>query len=430
MTEFLKTLLICVLTVTMVLLTVCFFIVTVSSDALSPRDLVFEATRSTRTESNEKDVSGTQLQTAAFPCQIAFFSGMGRLYMPLSHQEYSEALSSTEQFFEEAIGSCYDYRQSSETDYLLSLLEQGILWVYDYPMPFYMLSRWADYDYALQDISVSSMFACVKDSSVTLHLKDSAGAYHCFSTQADGAFITRTCATFSPNGVISAMTNSRNTADDVLILSGGFSLPCYSVNTGYSGDNTEISRTVMTRLRINPYLSSVYRDGDTTIYIEGSSRLHLYADRHLSYTVTDQSGGIPLSIPSDVSRQDSLLAMIEGVRAIVFGLWDDLSSDSVQLSLTSISENDGAYTLYFDAYIGGCYISRGDIAAAAALVENGKITSLSIYPLSLHRTKDSSVLPFAQAQAAASDKAVLRVQYVLGDENILVPILADVKGGN
>ena len=89
MTEFLKTMLICLLTVTMVLLTVFFFIVTVSSDALSPRDLVFEVTQSSRTQSSEKDVSGTQLQTAAFPCQIAFFSGMGRLYMPLSHQEYS-----------------------------------------------------------------------------------------------------------------------------------------------------------------------------------------------------------------------------------------------------------------------------------------------------------------------------------------------------
>ena len=155
--------------------------------------------------------------------------------------------------------------------------------------------------------------------------------------------------------------------------------------------------------------------------------MHLYADRHLSYTVTDQNGGVPLSIPVDADREDQLLAMIEGVREVVFGLWEDLSSASVQLSLTSMTETDGAYTLYFDAYIGGCYISRGDIAAAAALVENGRITSLSIYPLSLQRTGDISVLPYTQAQAAASDKAVLRVQYLLRDDNILVPMLVDIK---
>ena len=71
-TELFKTLLICLLTVTMVLLTLCFFVVTLSSDALSPEDLLYELTASSQAEKSDSDQTGTLPQTAAFPCQIAY----------------------------------------------------------------------------------------------------------------------------------------------------------------------------------------------------------------------------------------------------------------------------------------------------------------------------------------------------------------------
>ena len=428
-TELFKTLLICLLTVTMVLLTLCFFVVTLSSDALSPEDLLYELTASSQAEKSDSDQTGTLPQTAAFPCQIAYVCGMGQLYMPISSQEYDDALDSTEQFLEEAIASCSDYSKCTETDYILSLLGQGILWVYDYPLPFYMLSSWAEYSYSGKDITVSSIFVYSDSSAVNLLIKGSDGSYHRFMTQADEAYIARVCASVSPNGVISAMTNSGSTNGDVPILSGGLSLPTYTLSTGYNSDDGEISRKAMTALDINPYLSSVYRDGDATVYIEGSSRLHMYADRHLSYSTADENGGVALPLAADLSQKERLIAIVEGVRSIVFPLWESLSSPSVRLSLSTIEETDDGLTVYFDAYIGGCYISRGELPAAAARIEDGKLVGLSIYPLSLQRKDYRSVIPYAQAQAAADSDAVLRVQYVLQEDMTVAPILADVKEG-
>lgn len=427
MTEFLKTLLIFLLTLTMILLTVCFFVVTVVSDALSLQDLLYEVGVSSPIEMSKKDPVRQELESASSPCQIAFVSGMGQLYMPLSPQEYLDSLDSTQQFLEEALGSCYGYSESTEMNYLLSLLDKGILCVYDYPVPFYALCRWAGANYTGADISVSSMFVCARDGAVDLYIKAAGGTYHQFQTRAGVSFIERVCANSSPNGVISAMTNSRNTADDVPILSGGISLPAYSVASGYSLDDGEVSRRAMSALGINPYLVSVYRDGDTTVYIEDNSRLHLYPDRHLTYSVAG-SGGISLSIPTDANDRDALLHIIEGVRGIIFPLWEDLSSAITRLSLSEIiAESDGVYTICFEAYIGGCFISRGDSCSAAARVEDGRLTALSVHPLLLHRVSDVSVLPYAQAQAAARDKAVLRLQYVMDGSGTLTPILADVK---
>ena len=427
MTEFLKTLLIFLLTLTMILLTVCFFVVTVVSDALSPRDLLYEVGVSSPIVTGEKDPDRQELESAASPCQIAFVSGMGQLYMPLSPQEYLDSLDSTQQFLEEALGSCYGYSESSEMNYLLSLLDKGILCVYDYPVPFYVLCRWAGANSSGADINVSSMFVCARDGAVELYIKAIDGTYHQFRTRAGVSFIERVCSNSSPNGVISAMTNSRNTADDVPILSGGISLPAYSLSSGYSLDDGEVSRRTMSALGINPYLASVYRDGDTTVYIEENSRLHLYPDRRLTYSVTERSSGVSLSIPDDAGQSDTLLYVIEGVRSIVFPLWEDLSSGIAKLSLSHVTEENNSYTVYFEAYIGGCFVSRGDSCAAAARVEDGVLTALSVHPLLVHRVSDVSVLPYAQAQAAASDKAVLRLHYVMNDSGTLTPILADVK---
>ena len=65
MTEFFKTVLIFVLTLSMIFLLVCFFVVTAASDALSPADLLFEFTRASGgTEPAAENTSGVH-QTAA-----------------------------------------------------------------------------------------------------------------------------------------------------------------------------------------------------------------------------------------------------------------------------------------------------------------------------------------------------------------------------
>ena len=413
MTEFLKNLLIIVLTIT--------------SDALSFDDLVYEFRASSKDDSSQADTAQSGPETAVFPCQLSFMTGGGQLYMPISYREYNDALDSIEQFFEEAIGSAVSHSNSPHDEYILSLLSQGILYSYDYPVPFYMLCHWADSDYVGENINVSSLFIYSESGNVNLLIKDSSGICHLFYTQADSLFIEKICSEYSPNGTISALTGSQNTADDVPILSGGISLPSYSITTGYTIDESEFSRRAMSLLSINPYLATVYKDGDTTIYVEGNSRMHLYPDGHLSYSVADQSGGIPVLPGADSSKQAAVISILESVRRIVFPLWEDLSSDMVKLSLSAIEEKDGAYTVYFEAYIGGCYISRGDTAAAAALIENGKITNISLYPLTLRRIGDASVLPYKQAQAASSDSAVLRIQYVLKDDMSLVPVITDAK---
>ena len=185
MTEFFKTVLIFVLTLSMIFLLVCFFVVTAASDALSPADLLFEFTRASGgTEPAAENTSGVH-QTAAFPCQIAFLSGMGELYMPISYREYQEALTNTTQILEEAVGSAYGYSLSSQNEYLSMLLAQGILFVYDYPVPFYMLCSWANYGYTGEDINVSSLYICAEGGSVTMMVRDENGSCHSFLTQAN-----------------------------------------------------------------------------------------------------------------------------------------------------------------------------------------------------------------------------------------------------
>lgn len=429
MTELLKTLLIVFLSITMILLTVCFFMVTVASDALSLDDLIYEFRANTKNNETQPDSIQNESKPAAFPCQLSFMAGGGQLYMPISPREYDSALDNIEQFFEEAIGSADNHAGISQDEYILSLLSPGILCSYDYPVPFYMLCHWADSDYAGENINVSSLLIFSDTENVNIHIKDDKGIFHSFATKADASFIQKISSEYSPNGTISILTNSQNTAPDLPILSGGISLPSYSVSTTYNIDDIKFTHRAMSLLSINPYLASVYKDGDTTIYVEANNRMHLYPDGHLSYSVADASGGIPVLPHSDSTEQADMLSMLESVRRIVFPIWENLSSDMVKLSLSSVEQKDGVYTIYFDAYIGGCYISRGDTAAAAAMVEDGKITNISIYPLTLKRHGDVSVLPYKQAQAAAHDNAVLRIHYILKEDVSLIPVIGDVREG-
>jgi len=420
--ETLKTILIVLLSLLTVVLLAGFFAITVVSEALSPADIIFELKNLSGNNSVAAEDENL-LSSATYPCQIVFFKGSGDLFFPANLQGYENALENTVQLFQEAVGSASDFAESTVDTYLVSLLGYGILYYFDYPVPIEMLYAWSDGVYTGESINVSRMMLRAEGGISQLIIMDEEGRTFLSDTQSDSSFVESMCRNYPKNGTVAAMIPNINAATDTPILEGVTKAEAFTLLPSIYETEGELSGEIMETFSVNPYLMSVYRDVDAVVYMEGDRRVRLYADGHISFS------DIALK---DVETQPlegaTLLSAVEEARKVAFSVWDQLSFEKSRLSLSEIVENDQGCTVYFEAYIGGVFVSRGDHAAAAVTVKNGKIAGVSIYPLRVAEAEKVELMPYTLAQAVSNPNAELRICYKL-ENNTLTPRITDMKGG-
>ncbi len=422
MTEHLKTALIVLLSVALVTLLLAFFAVTAVSEALSAKDIIFEFFR--RGEETETTLKSGEDAAISTPCQIALLQGNGNLYSPTSAEDFYNVYRLTTRITDEAIGSASEMTELSEGDFLLLFINTGIMYKYDYALSASLLFPEATERFNNANIYVKSLLVCLEQNEVLLILTNENGEHYSFSTMSDASYLQQLCSDFDANGVISAITTTPNVAHDSILIDKPFTMPAYSVANG-NGDS-EVPDEVMTTLGMNPYLSSVYRDGESTIYMEDIHRVILHSDGHLSYSAAEEGDGISLNIDSSAEDAEQFYAVCTKSSAIVFDLWHQLSGDEVSLCYAYSEQTDNGYILYYEAYIGGCFVNTKEHSAAAVSVSNGKITGISLHPLRIVESRDMDLLPFKQAAATAGNGDYIAIQYEVAD-GILTPITVCVK---
>ena len=424
MTERLKTALIILLSTVLAVLLLAFFAVTAVSEALSAEDIIFEFFR--RGEEAETTLKSSEDTAISTPCQIALLQGGGKLYSPTSVGDFYNVYRLTTRITDEALGSASGMKELSEGDFLPLFINTGVLYKYDNALSAALLFPEASEGFADTDILVKTLLICLEDDNVLLVLTDTDGKHYSFSTMSDAAYLQQLCSDFDENGVISAITTTPNVAYDSILINDTFTMPSYSAISGAS-DSEEFD-AVMTVLGMNPYLSSVYRDGESTIYMEDIHRVILHSDGHLSYSAAEEGEGLSLNIDPSIEGIEHFYAICTKSSAIVFDLWHQLSDEEVSLCYAYSEQTDDGYILYYEAYIGGCFVNTTEHSAAAVSVSNDKITGISLHPLRITADTVIDLLPFKQAAATAESGNYIAVQYEVSG-GILTPVTVCVKEG-
>lgn len=420
MAEKLKTLAITLLSITMTVLILALFAIIAVSDALKLEDIVFEFFR----KSEDIDTTASENETASIstPFQIALLKGNGVLYSPLSVDSFSNLYRSTMPITDEALGSATYIGELSENEFLFLLLNTGILYKYDNPLPLSFI--FVDYSATEVDAKVKDLFIYNENNQVWLAVSSSDGKYYSFSTLSDPSYINILCGGYIENGQIAATYSNPELSYTGIIMSESFEMPSYTnVKADYEG---ELPKTIMSTLGMNPYLASVYRDGSSVIYMEGFHRVAIDEDGHLSYFSEEEGKGIAIDVDPQANAEEKFLQICTQSSGILQQLWTEISSSFVTLSFSIFEETDGGYILYFDAYIGGCLVNHSLHSAAALQIDDGKIINISVHPLRLERAENISLLPYKQAAAVAPAKSCIAVQYTI-DDDLLTPATVFIK---
>jgi hypothetical protein len=422
MVERIKTVVIILLVLSLALLMFVSFSLSAASYPLKPSDMVFELFG--RAKKNASGAEEDLRSAAAFPCQIAV-SSEGGAYMPQTPSQYDDAFQFVSPYMEEAIGSAGDPSECTADEYKTALSGGGVLFVYDRPLPFYLFYAWyngGDFD---GELSLVSLFACPETDRVRLYVRTPDDRFMRFETESNAGTLKSVCRAFSPNGVFafalegavcdpfSPLPKTPSAASSYLILP-----PAY-------GGGSELSRDILDDFSINFYLTSVYNDQSSVVYVEGQNTLRLYDDGRLAYTGSLPSGANP-SLQGNAAAAD----MLSHIYPFASSLWQKTSSGGSALSLSSAElMSDGRAVFTFDAYIGGCTVER-ETAACTVVTEDGAIVGLSLYRIRLSPYASAPLLPFAQAAAAASPGSSLRMQYLPDGNGYLLPHMRSIKGGD
>ena len=419
MAEHLKTALITLLSLTLVGLLFAFFAVSAVSEALSAEDIIFEFFRhDQKTQTTHKNVEETAIST---PCQIALFKGNGKLYSPTSSEDFYNIYKLTSRITDEALGSARAMTEMSNGDYLPLFINMGVLYKYDFALPVALIFPEMADRFLRLDFSVKTLLVSLEGRNVLLVLTDENGKHYSFSTMSDPTYLQGICSEYEENGIISAITSISDIAHDSILINEAFSMPVYT-----TANYGEAPEGVMSTLGMNPYLTSVYRDGENTIYMEDIHRVIMQSNGHLSYSATEKDDGIPLNIDIKAEEKEQYYALCLGSSAIVSALWQELSDDNVSLCYSFSKQTEDGYIFYYEAYIGGCYVYAKDHSAAAVAVSNGKITDISLHPLRLNKGEDVQLIPYKQAAATAGKGEYIAIQYEL-TEGVLTPVTVCVK---
>ena len=424
MAERLKSLLAVLLMIALAgLLFLSYAVSAVSRPLLIP-DLIYEALKR---GGSSASADSSSLETAALPCRIAVSDGTG-VFSPLNVWRYDELLSSSRQIIEEALGSASGAALMTRDEYTAALRDCGILYIYDLPLPFYVLYAWVDYGSTELDFDVYSLFVHTDGVSVSLLIRTPEDDFYRFDTQSNPQYILSVCSSYGPNGVFAFETDTANCDPfDPLILEDSH-LPYYGVLPPVFGASTEIPHEIMADLSVNSYLASVYRDEDSTVYVEGGNSLRIKSDGSIIYS-SSQSGGIPVNLLPDASEKAQDLETLNQIWKLVSSIWAKASSSNCTLGLVSFEKNENGDTVFvFGAYLGGCFIDLGQ-PACSAVVSDGSITSVSVTPVRLSVAGSAEFMPFLQAAASLSGGESLRIQYEEGEDGCFYPVMRAMKGG-
>ena len=419
MIERIKTLIILLLILSLALLLFISLSLSTAALPLKPSDMLYELFGNVK--SRNAQTGDSLKEAAALPCRIAV-TGEGGVYAPVTPSQYEETYHIVCTCIEESVATAKGYSVITADEYEKALLNDGIIFIYDRPLPFGLISEWYGRKSEKEDFSFISLFASCDGEQIFLYLRTGDGRFFRFETGVDKAALLNACGTFSPNGVLARLLPGAVCDRYSPLPTEYYQMPSYSVLPPAFGNGTELTRDILKDLSINTYITSVYNDGDSLVYVEGQNTLRLFADGKIVYLGNLDKGAL-------YNGDGSLSELLSGVLPVISSLWQKTSSPEALLNLSSVyTDKEGRTVFAFDACIGGCLVDRGEDACTVTF-DGGKIVGIALYPLMISYFQDVNTLSYAQASAAVNPGDFLRMQYLPDENGYLIPRLRGLEGG-
>ncbi len=260
-----------------------------------------------------------------------------------------------------------------------------------------LLSAWAGGEGG-RSLKAAALAAAENGGQVVLLIETDSGEIYSANTGASLIRLSQTCASSESNGFWP------EDGSFWPVFDGAQQADVLTVSQAISG---ELPRKLAEAFGLNPNRVSYYKD---------SASNQVYVDRQSTLTLTPE-GEIIYSSEEGISFSGASFARrVEACRKLVSSVWEMSSAYGTPSFCT---EKDGSF--YFELDADGIFVSGS--WCAVVRVENGRITAASMLPLSCQKSGETvSMLPGAQAAAAAGGEAPVRILYFL-DQGRLTPAL-------
>ena len=299
----------------------------------------------------------------------------------------------------EALGTAADAAEISEREWREALSGPGVYYEYLIPIKRSVLDTWLDAKMTEQegDILLRRMLVTFEEEKNRLYYQDAgSGLYYCADT-ASSAGVTQNIDIYSPNGAQFAFETGFDTAGfaPYYVLIPGSSLNAVSAAAGPMEDSLE---STLIAFRHN-------KENYTTSYSGGSGAL-ICIGTMFDVTVSPD-GSVLYRLTEDIQDNGggafSESELIEKARLIVSGTIEGVSG-SAEVFFESVDYiAGGVCAVSFGYYIaGGRILLKEDVPAARITFRDGTITAAELRFRKYEKAEEfTGLLPEIQAMAAA-----------------------------
>lgn len=356
----------------------------------------------------------TQITAAAQPVAMSVNAPAGRRSFLYDFAALDAAYEQLGHLLGQALDSAENGSVTDKNSLQTALSGQSVFLAYPGTLPAAALGAWLHT--AAPEERASSFVLSLEREQVALYLAGEKVIR--YDTAADAAEFSEVLARYTPDGSRFAFEESSGLyagLDPLCLLPGA--LPKLAAATIGNPCDSRFVSALATALGFNPYGDARYVDdaGNTA-----------FTEPGCSLTVT-AAGDVQLRTAGD-SRfrcaDNSCTGQIEAARALL----DTVAGNSfgaARLYLTDYEQTETGAICRFDYCLAGLPVSAGSGRAAVVTVENGAIVSLQLSVRRYAFAGDAvSLLPAAQAAAIASPGASLHLVYTEGGDGTLTPTWA------
>lgn len=343
-------------------------------------------------------------QTAAWPTTISLESDAGRTSLRYDTQQLLSAYERFGGLLGQALEMAGDAEPCDMAAVETALTQPSVYFAYPGAVPLSALAQWLEAEYA-GDGAASWFVLSIAEDAVTLYFGTDAQA-NVSRTYLQTERLARELENFRPDGTVFAFEQAELAAlDPLTVVDLQDSAAIYQTAAASAWDDSFVAETA-SQLGFNPYGDGYYTESDgTVVFSESGCTLRISPNGTVALT-NQERGSSRFS-----AAESSAAAQIEAVRALLDTLTDGRLGEA-ELFLTEYTEEEGTTTISFSYYINGIPIRLTDGAAATATLDGTTLTALTVRVRNYETlSRTVTLLPVRQAYALAPTGANLHIGY-------------------
>lgn len=357
---------------------------------------------------------------AAFPVRVAVSGEDGLQGAQYQSASVDALYSALEEDMGQAIDACGEFTECTEEAFQNALSGDTILFGYASPLPYRLLSAWIGS--GAVNLSLKTDLLLLSGEG-KLYLRGEAGDYYVATTVVNVEewknLADRPSASYCTYaGQMSEPQYAHLLPDTLIFRSDIQTVNDYKVVTpGFHEENNgnRIAQ-LLTAFSYEPYVDAYEEnDGQTKVYVDNNSTLHVTNDGAVTFRATTLEGGLPAYEQGSVAESRRLLYCTDLARSLLENI-----SGETQTQLCAVYENEENTSLVFMQMIDGIPVAaaNGEAFAQFEFHENLLVgASVNLCGYEASGTKTTLIPSSVAAAAIVEEQQVGLAQTYTVDEN-------------